>query len=1446
MLNLKKCLIPFEFSINILIISLIRFKTISSECLESSPILKNNDCTITYCTESEFTDNTCSVNNTKIKTQWLTNIIIFGDYNARFVSFANFSNGDFVVLATPCKLLKPIRFFFGLKKNGRDLFKVNNKESSLYSYELETNEEDNSGKKYQGEIQVATMNQENNKEYLLSLSKATSYAELYDLENGVMYKKKMSEIFGIENQNDRQISLAIKSSDNKYYSIYGFVDNSNIYIFKFSLDTKNSIESLSSLSSKSKDEAKGDNASCFETNINKRIVCFFYSNKGNPAVYILDHNLEQIGYNHLYYYNYYEKENFIKCIHFKDEIGVFAFYDYVDENDNNIYPKIFFIEIANDGLLSNPIPIIADLCTILSYANFNKSSLMNDIAKISDTKVCYTASLEGRETFFIVVYHIINMEKIKIRYYSFPIFQLRNFKILSDMKSFSYNQFVVIAASVCNQSVCNNDHYDDHYSSVIIFSYPNSTDIDFDISDELLKEKEKTIEDLEIDLKNYVRIENNIFGYIYKKIQMNNIICNNNYIKLYSTKNNLPISGDYNLDIDEKIKLKFEDNNYLADNCSFEYSLIIIEPDKDEYDDYTKHIDLYFEDETESEFNSMKTPLIGRTSYFNISLKNNLIKSCSHINCDLCLEISPSTCIICKSDSYFDFIDGTAIKICNQSFSELQTTIIETTLPKIETTLPKIETTLPIIKTTQPKIKTTQPKIETTLPKIETTLPKIKTTLPKIKTTLPKIETTLPKIDDNCSPEGIINNLCKNKNITENESEEIYQQLKKDNLNLESAKQNKIVETNNIIYQVATLEVQKNSKNPSVSSIDLGDCEGKLREKYEMTDEDEFIIIKKDIKDGLTTYVEYEIYNSKNLVLLSLDICNDTQISIDIPVNLKEETQSLYDKMSQLGYNLFDSNDSFYNDICATYTSESGTDILLSDRKEDIFKNNGDLTLCQSGCQLESYDVETKKAKCTCKVQETKEIDAKNTDTSKKFDKQEFADNFFATLKNSNIMVVKCYKLVLTLDNLFKNIGRLIMTGILVVSLILIIICIIFERNKINVFIKNIMRNKLYNSKNNKKEIKRNNSKNNIKNKVRNPKKRSKSFSKHSKKKSSESGPPKKLKDERKPQKAKTEKKSNKKNLYKSKPKNEKKSLKNDLKKSQKKVKKQRSSSFKKINNKSDVNHLVSSSRKPTINININNINIKRSLKKKKSQEPLISVYQPKDKILYEIKKYNSRELNSLNYKEALIYDKRTYFQYYGSLILQKHLIIFSFYPYDYNLYTIKIVLFLLSFSLYFSINGLFFSDETMHKIYEDKGAFNILYQIPQIIYSSVISALINTILKQLSLSEKNILALKQEEKYEIAKKKSKTIRNCLIIKFSIFFVIIILFIIFFWYFISCFCAVFSNTQIILIKDTFMSFGLSMVYPFGLNLLPGFFRIPALRDKNRECLYKISSIIALI
>ena len=58
--------------------------------------------------------------------------------------------------------------------------------------------------------------------------------------------------------------------------------------------------------------------------------------------------------------------------------------------------------------------------------------------------------------------------------------------------------------------------------------------------------------------------------------------------------------------------------------------------------------------------------------------------------------------------------------------------------------------------------------------------------------------------------------------------------------------------------------------------------------------------------------------------------------------------------------------------------------------------------------------------------------------------------------------------------------------------------------------------------------------------------------------------------------------------------------------------------------------------------------------------------------------------------------------------------------------------------------NAFFFSDETMNKIYEDNGDFNIIAQLSQIFYSSIVSSIIDIILQKLSISEDQILDLKK------------------------------------------------------------------------------------------------------
>ena len=75
-----------------------------------------------------------------------------------------------------------------------------------------------------------------------------------------------------------------------------------------------------------------------------------------------------------------------------------------------------------------------------------------------------------------------------------------------------------------------------------------------------------------------------------------------------------------------------------------------------------------------------------------------------------------------------------------------------------------------------------------------------------------------------------------------------------------------------------------------------------------------------------------------------------------------------------------------------------------------------------------------------------------------------------------------------------------------------------------------------------------------------------------------------------------------------------------------------------------------------------------------------------------------------------------------------------------------------------------------MHKVYVDNGSFNFIYQIPQILYSTVTSAVINMLLKQLSLSEKDIITIKQIKNEKEAITVSKKIIKYLLFKFILFF----------------------------------------------------------------------------
>ena len=219
---------------------------------------------------------------------------------------------------------------------------------------------------------------------------------------------------------------------------------------------------------------------------------------------------------------------------------------------------------------------------------------------------------------------------------------------------------------------------------------------------------------------------------------------------------------------------------------------------------------------------------------------------------------------------------------------------------------------------------------------------------------------------------------------------------------------------------------------------------------------------------------------------------------------------------------------------------------------------------------------------------------------------------------------------------------------------------------------------------------------------------------------------------------------------------------------------------------------------------------------------------------------YKDSELNTFSYKEALEKDKRNCWLFYLSLIKTKNLLVFSFYPVknDYNSRIIKICIFFYSFALLYFINCLFFNDETMHKIYQDEGIFNFIYLLPKMIYSNIISSVIIFFVRFLALSEEEIINLKKEANFVKMNEKLPKIKKCLTIKFILFFIYSIIFLAVFWYYLSCFGAIYKNTQIYLLKETLTNFSLSITYSFIIYFIPCILRFLIL--KRPELCYKLS------
>ena len=632
----------------------------------------------------------------------------------------------------------------------------------------------------------------------------------------------------------------------------------------------------------------------------------------------------------------------------------------------------------------------------------------------------------------------------------------------------------------------------------------------------------------------------------------------------------------------------------------------------------------------------------------------------------------------------------------------------------------------------------------------------------------------------------------------------------------------------NIHYKLTSLENNLENKNSSdqFTKIDLGECENVIRTTNNLAENVSLLLL---LSENLTSVssernTQFEIYDPVNKKRVNLSICQNIPINMYVPLQLDDKMNNLYNDLKDKGYDLFDINNEFYQDICTPYKSENGTDIPLLDRINYYYNN--DQTQCQPGCNFSGYSMETQNLKCDCFAPE----DGINNEKVVKEDSKAIYESFYDILKFSNYKILKCYKLVFKLNVFTSNIGSIITEIFLIMDLMFFVFYIFKsidilkdyltkikpitheEHNEIqnNPIVINEQVEKMNDLNITNKEIKENKDTLKIKEEINidNNKKE----------------------DELSKKESINENKNNNLKLC-FPPKRE---------------------SKRKISLKSELNHQDSIIKyKPIINYSIksksidlikSNNEINKELIKDLNNDKLLSI----DTLNKKIKKYDDYELNNMSYDVALKYDNRKFIPIYWSILRREHPIIFTFFiRNDYNLVQVKYsrLIFLLCTDM--ALNVFFFSDETMHKMFVDYGKYNLFQQIPQIIYSTIISQLIDILLCFLSLTDKHFYQIKEltiKEEYDITK-----ILKLIKFKILLFYIITFIIFLFYWYIITSFCAVYTNTIIAFIKDSLLSFMLSLLYPFILYLLPSVLRIIAIKcnGRNLALIYKLSDVIPI-
>ena len=253
-----------------------------------------------------------------------------------------------------------------------------------------------------------------------------------------------------------------------------------------------------------------------------------------------------------------------------------------------------------------------------------------------------------------------------------------------------------------------------------------------------------------------------------------------------------------------------------------------------------------------------------------------------------------------------------------------------------------------------------------------------------------------------------------------------------------------------VIFSIGNMNPKEQLKN-GISAIDLGNCSNTIKEHYKI---DDFIVVNMESKNnetetndnslkiGKNTQIELYDYSGRKL---NLSICNEDIKIMKYIGDVEELNIQSAMNLADQGIDVFNASDKFFNDICHYYDNKDGKDIILDDRRTDIYQN---VTFCQDGCEYTGMDYELMTANCTCdsKILQndiSSNIPEAEKENSNKLNFETLKKSLISNLFDFNYQVLFCYNLSIKLNILKKNIGFYCMISMLFLQIIFLFVYII-------------------------------------------------------------------------------------------------------------------------------------------------------------------------------------------------------------------------------------------------------------------------------------------------------------------------------------------------------------------------------------------------------------------